>query len=275
MLQEKFLAIIDAVPPGITGVYYISDENDRLIYIGKSNDIRKRLYQHFSNTTRKSQRMQQRAHAVAYENMGNELMALLRESEKIKEHQPIFNRAQRRSIFLWGLYLEQDEHGYNALILRKLRKEEREITAFTSKAEGRERLFQITEKYQLCQKINGLYPTNQHCFQYSIRTCKGACIQKESTQTYNARVKAYVDENFLPPIDQTILLEGRDENEKGVVWIENGIYRGYGFCGKEVDTKREIHSIINPKSENRDTQRLIKGYLRKQHSPVQSFEIDQ
>jgi DNA polymerase III subunit epsilon len=38
------------------------------------------------------------------EETGSELIALLKESEEIKINKPIYNRAQRKSIFQYALY---------------------------------------------------------------------------------------------------------------------------------------------------------------------------
>ncbi|QDH80643.1 nucleotide excision repair endonuclease [Echinicola soli] len=269
MLSDNLKNILSNIPPAITGVYFFVDRSGRILYIGKSNDIRKRLHQHFHNTTSKALRMQNQVDQVKYENMGNELMALLRESELIKVHKPVFNRALRRSVFLWGLYLVDTAEGYMALQLKKINKDQRELMAFTAKSEGKEYLFRVTEQYQLCQKINGLYPSSGACFQYSLKTCKGACLGEEPTWVYNDRVRQFVQDISLPKEDRTILLEGRTAGERGVVLIENGVYRGYGYFKGELEKDVHLSTIIQPKTDDRDSQRLLRAYLRKQHSTAQ------
>lgn len=263
MLSEKLKQIIMSIPPAITGVYFFKDANGRIIYIGKSNDIRKRLYQHFTNTVGKAARMQSSVHTVSFENMGNELMALLRESELIKLHKPLYNRAQRRSIYLWGIYKEILPTGYGGLHLQKIDPERQELIAFTSKKEGREYLFRITEMYGLCQKINGLYPTTGACFQYALKTCQGACVGVEPPTSYNLRVWQYIKDVRLPEEDRTIVLEGREADEAGIVLIEKGIYRGYAFVKKKTLPKVAYGQVISRKEDNRDTHRLIKRFLQR------------
>jgi len=53
------------------------------------------------------------------------LVALLKESEEIKINKPIYNRAQRKSIFQWALYEVLDENGYLNLRLEKPTAEKR------------------------------------------------------------------------------------------------------------------------------------------------------
>ena len=154
-MLPKLLDIVETLPSK-TGIYYIHNENGDLIYIGKSKNIKKRVNQHFTGTNNKSKKIQRDVFAVTYEETGSELIALLKESEEIKVNKPIYNRAQRKSIFQYALYSFKDENGYLALRVEKADGRKKEITSFTSLQEGKNALFRITEKYQLCQKINGL-----------------------------------------------------------------------------------------------------------------------
>ncbi len=70
-----------------------------IIYIGKSNNIKKRINQHFTNTNPKSKKIQMQVAAVTYDATGSELVALLKESEEIKRNNPIYNRMLRRKVF--------------------------------------------------------------------------------------------------------------------------------------------------------------------------------
>ncbi|UCS95872.1 GIY-YIG nuclease family protein [Echinicola marina] len=262
MLTDRLQDLIKGVPENITGVYYLWNASNRIIYIGKSKNIRSRLYQHFSNTSQKAQRMQKQTVRVTIENLGNELIAVLKESEQIKRYQPIFNRAQRRSIFLWGIFEGKDLHGYHTLQLGKIAPSEQELIAFGNKSEAKEFLFRITDKYGLCQKINGLYPSKSSCFQYTLKICKGACIQKEDPLAYNKRVQQFLQDHFLPKEDKIIVLSGREANEKGIVLIENGIYKGYGFV-RDQPLGRDLKKYIQPKTDNKETQRLIRSFLKR------------
>ena len=100
-----------------------------------------------------------RLFAVIVEASGSELIALLKEGEEIKINKGIYNRAQRKSIFQYALYMHKNEAGYLALSVEKADGRKKEITSFTTLQEGRNALFKITEKHNLCQKINGLYIT--------------------------------------------------------------------------------------------------------------------
>lgn len=245
--------------PLCPGVYFFYGENNRLLYIGKSINIKKRVLQHFSGKDRKSDKIQRTTSQIKYEITGSELIALLHESDLIKTHQPIYNRAQRRTIFQYGLYLE-DYEGYKALHISKMRDNEEAITSFTSMMEAKNTLFKITEKYRLCQKINSLYKTNGSCFQYQIKECLGACVSKESPTTYNERVQDFLDSHSLQKHTQLLQLAGRTANEQALVYIENGIYKGFGFCPSETP-EFDFLKYIEPKTDHKDARRILIRYL--------------
>ena len=102
-MSPKLLDIVESLPSK-TGIYYIHNEKGEVIYIGKSKNIKKRINQHFTGTSSKSKKIQREVYAVTFEETGSELIALLKESEEIKINKPIYNRAQRRTIFQWALY---------------------------------------------------------------------------------------------------------------------------------------------------------------------------
>ncbi len=82
-ISPKLMDIVDGIPSK-TGIYYIHREDGTIIYIGKSNNIKKRVNQHFTGTSRKAKKIQNEVFAVTYEETGSELIALLKESEEIK-----------------------------------------------------------------------------------------------------------------------------------------------------------------------------------------------
>jgi DNA polymerase-3 subunit epsilon len=263
-MLPKLLDIVEALPSK-TGIYYIHNENGDLIYIGKSKNIKKRVNQHFTGTNSKSKKIQRDVYAVTYEETGSELIALLKESEEIKVNKPIYNRAQRKSIFQYALYSFKDEKGYLALRVEKADGRKKEITSFTSLQEGKNALFRITEKYHLCQKINGLYETKNACFQYKIKECNGACIGEESPEIYNEKVKEFLAENSFENQNMVIVDRGRTHNERSAVLIENGIYKGYCFyhLNYQINNIEILKNIIISMQHNRDTKTIIQSYLRK------------
>ena len=263
-LTPKLLDIVESLP-NRTGIYYIHNEKGDLIYIGKSKNIKKRVNQHFTGKTNKCKKIQLEVFAVTYEETGSELIALLKESEEIKINKPIYNRAQRKSIFQWALYEVLDENGYLNLRVQKADGRKKEITSFTSVQEGKNMLFKITEKHKLCQKLNGLYDTKNACFQYKIKECNGACLGQESPDEYNARVEEFINEMKFKNNNMIVIDRGRKIEERSAVLIENGIYKGYCFydLNYQITNVEVLKNILITMQNNRDTRTIIQSYLRK------------
>ena len=263
-LSPKLLDIVESLP-NKTGIYYIHNEKGDLIYIGKSKNIKKRVNQHFTGKNNKSKKIQAQVFTVTYEETGSELVALLKESEEIKINKPIYNRAQRKSIFQWALYEVLDDKGYLNLKLQKADSRKKEITSYTTLQEGKNSLFRITEKYNLCQKLNGLYETQNGCFQHKINECNGACLSKETPEVYNERVEEFLNEMSFNNQNRIIVDRGRKINERSAVLIENGIYKGYCFfdLNYQITNMEVFKTILIPMQNNRDTRTIIQGYLRK------------
>jgi DNA polymerase-3 subunit epsilon len=263
-MSPKLLDIVENLP-NKTGIYYIHNEKGDLIYIGKSKNIKKRVNQHFTATSRKSKKIQLEVFAVTYEETGNELIALLKESEEIKINKPVYNRSQKKTIFPFALYAEKNKAGYLALTVQKADGRKKEITAFSTLLEGKDRLHKITLEHQFCQKVNGLYDTKKECFQYDIKQCFGACIGKESPEAYNIRVTHFLENNQLQNQNMVIIDKGRNVNERSAVLIENGVYKGYCFydLNHQINNIEILKNIIIPMENNRDSRNIIQSYIKK------------
>ncbi len=251
--------------PEEPGVYYFWDDKHDLIYIGKSIDIRSRIFQHLHNqTTRKAMEMRDRIADITWELTGNELIALLLESDEIKKHKPIYNRQQRRSIFNYGLFSSEDANGYINLAISNTNETDAPLTTFTSKREGRDLLSQWIESYQLCHKLSGLYDSAGACFHRGIGECLGACTGEESPESYNQRVRNFMQRFEYEHQDFLIVDKGKSKGQIGVVCIEKGQYRGFGYTDAEHENNSEIlRDAIRNYPDNRDIHALIRLYLRK------------
>jgi len=263
-IAPKLMDIVESLPSK-TGIYYIHREDGSLIFIGKSRNIKKRVNQHFTGITKSAKKIQNEVYAVTYEETGSELIALLKESEEIKIHRPIYNRMSPKSNFNWAIYAEKDANGYLNLKLQKADGRKKEIKSYTSMQEGKDALYRITSHYQLCQKLTGLYQTNTHCFQHTINECDGACIGKISALEYNERVHSFIEKNIFENKTLAILDKGRTVTERSVILVENGIYKGYAFydLNYQINTIDILRNIIIPMQSNRDTRNSIQAYLRK------------
>lgn len=263
-LEPKLLDMIEQTP-SVTGVYYMHKADGTIIYIGKSKNIKQRLNQHFTSDNSKSKKIQLEVTAVTYEETGSDLIAQLKESEEIKRNKPVHNRALRKTLFNYQLSSFNDESGYTQLRVEKTNSKNEPIITFTNYQQAKSAVFKITEKHSLCQKHTGLYKSSGSCFLHSIKECYGACIGEEIPEEYNARVAAFITNNSYQNKNMLIIDQGREVDERSVILIENGQYKGFGFFNLnfQINNPEILKSIITPMQDNRDAQHIIQSYLRR------------
>ena len=261
---ENFdIKLIEKLPEA-TGIYYLYNQDGEIIYIGKSNNIRKRVLTHFANKgTRKAIEMRNAIRDVSFELTGSELIALLYESEEIKKHVPMYNRALRNAHFHYGVFQSMNEDGYITFKTGKINKDRDPVITAHSPDEAKEILESKITKYRLCRKLCGLVDLDYACFHFSINQCNGACIGRENPEAYNKRVKKAIESLQYRHRNFLIVGSGRNEEERSVVSVENGKYLGFGFFNPDfVDSSAEtLKEVISSKQDNRDVHRIIRRHL--------------
>lgn len=250
--------------PDDAGVYYFYNDNQDLIYIGKSNNIQNRVLSHLRNEkSPRAMEMKEKIADIHVERTGSELVALLLESDEIKKHKPLYNKAQRRNMYNTGLYSYMDRRGYVQLIIDDNKKEHSPLISFTSKTEARRYLHKIVEEYELCQKLCGIYKTDGACFQHGLGLCKGACVNIEKPEEYNSRISKLIKKFEFDSNNFLIIDMGRTNNEKSVIKVENGKYIGFGFFEEEyISGITEISECVKQYADTRDAQQIIRTYTR-------------
>ena len=263
-MEPKLTEIISNLP-SVTGVYYIHKADGEIVYIGKSKNIKSRINQHFTGQTTKSKKIQLEVATVSYDETGSELVALLKESEEIKRNKPKFNRALRRTVFTHGLFSFKDPEGYINLKVERIKGNQKPITTFSNNDSGKSFMNKIVENNQLCQKLCGLYKTENSCFGYDIKTCAGACISKESSEIYNKRVLSLIESNKFKGQNMILIDYGREVDERSAVLIENGVFKGYAYFNLnfQVNSSEVLKSILTPMEHNKDAQHIIQSFMRR------------
>ncbi|UMB61304.1 GIY-YIG nuclease family protein [Lutibacter sp. A80] len=247
-----------------TGVYYFKNAKNEIIYVGKANNIKQRVISHFYDKAKKEVTMCLEIANITFKETGNELVALLLESAEIKKIYPKFNRAQRRSQEVIGLFSYEDRNGVLHLAYNRLKLITNPLMKFHNLTECRLFLEKLCETYQLCPKYCHLQTNVTTCFHYQIKQCKGICKDEETAKSYNKRVlKAiesikYKSENFV------IKEAGRTKNETAYILVLNGIYKGFGYA-KATEQPKNVNDyikIITSQKDNNDVKRILNSYLK-------------
>ncbi len=263
-IAPKLMDLAASTPSAI-GVYYMHNKDGEVIYIGRNKNIKKRIIQHFTSDNKKSIKLRKETASISFEETGNDLIAQLKERDEIKINKPKYNRGYKPILFNYQLTKYIDTNGYINLQIEKADKRKKAIMTFANLQQSKTAAIRITAEYTLCQKLNGLYPTESSCFLYKINECNGACIQKESAELYNERVNQFIEKTSLEHKSIYILDRGRDMDERSVVIIEKGEFKGYGFynLNHQLNNPEILHTLITPMEHNRDGQHIIQSYLRR------------
>lgn len=192
-------ALLEDLPES-PGVYLFYGENDVLLYVGKSVNLRQRVFSHFAADTREYKAMQltQQVRRVEWRETVGELGALLLESRLVKEGAPAHNRRLRRAAELCAWRLDEVAPGDFRPML---------VTAddpdfgrggelfgpFSSRRQATLALRKIADAHQLCPVVLGLEKParpDSPCFAFQVHKCRGACAGKETAGLHSARLMA-------------------------------------------------------------------------------------
>lgn len=246
--------------PEKTGVYYFHDTNGKIIYVGKAINIRNRIYSHFTGKSARLSFINSIAN-ITYTICGNELIALLLESDEIKRIYPRYNQAQKKERGQYVLTDYTDRKGIHHVMFTKNHRNISPLQTFRSFDAAREWMFRLIEDYELCPKYCGIQTSHGACFDYHIKKCRGVCAGAEDVSAYNERVESALQSVKASLETRVIIDEGRTWNEKSVVLIQDGIYRGFGYfnTAENISTVEEAQKVIQPFRHTADVQRILQS----------------
>lgn len=239
--------------PECPGVYFFYNKNKELIYVGKSKNIKQRVWDHMGIDlkSRKEILFKNEIKTVDFEKTGTELIALLYESYCIKKYKPRYNYRGRKRYYPYGIYLSKDKEGYLFLDFRsKHNQKEEPIIEMGSKASGESFIENFYAKHSLNQ--NHLTHANPQ-------------IKKLKQELYNLKFNETLKAYNYPDPNLLIISKGRHEDESSFILIKNGDYRGFGFLNKnfEFKTTKDLIFFLNDETETKDSKAILLSYLRK------------
>ena len=263
-VQSKYLKIIEELPDS-SGVYYLHNAAGDIIYIGKSNNIQKRVRNHLTGRTIKALKIQKNIHNVNFETTGSELIALLKEQHEIKKNQPRINKDGRYRLYPMGIRIDK-ETIYHQLVLEQVRKERKYIVVFKNGRVAKHILNQWITENKLCYNYCSIEESDGPCFAYKNDQCKGACIKEENPQEYNLRVAQLTHKSDYPHNHFLLIGEGRKNGESSFIYIQDQVYRGYGFfeLNYQIKTHEKILSRITSMDDNSDCRALILSFIKRE-----------
>ena len=184
--------------PNKPGVYQYYDKDDKLLYIGKAKNLKKRVSSYFTkqHDSGKTRVLVKKIVTIKHIVVDTETDALLLENNLIKKYQPRYN------------ILLKDDKTYPWICIKK----ERYPRVFSTRRmikDGSEYFGPYTSKktvHTLLDLINGLYPLRncnydlsdkniksgkyKVCLEYHLANCLGACEGKQTEESYLESIAA-------------------------------------------------------------------------------------
>ena len=258
--KEEF----DQLPP-LAGVYYFHNAHGNVIYVGKAINIKKRIAGHFAGDAREWSRSKIRneIHHISYELTGNELIALILESQEIRRLWPKYNQAQKFRVEEWGVFNYEDRNGFLRFSVNTITRGSRPLVRFSSKGSAWNFVWEKVRAFHLCPKLSGLQLSKGLCFEYQTGECQGACMGVESNKEYNERVTKAIESFHEEGETVAIIGKGRNIEEQSLVLVEKGAYWGFGFFDKQnsISDFESAKTFVKRSVETPTVQSLINGYV--------------
>jgi excinuclease UvrABC nuclease subunit len=213
VLDRSLLADIPRLP----GVYMMRDAHGGIIYVGKAKNLRERVSSYYSQPlgyTRKMDGLLESIARIDVEVTGNELDALMLESQLIRRYQPRYNTALRSHEHYPFIRVDM-ANPWPRVTLAKARKDDgaRYFGPFRSASSARKTVDLINRIIPLRTCTRSFRDARSYgspCLELDLGRCLGPCVGKADRDTYMALAR-----------DVVTFLDGRDEALYQVLW--NGL----------------------------------------------------
>jgi DNA polymerase-3 subunit epsilon len=188
--------------PHAPGVYLFRDAHERVLYVGTSKDLRKRVRSYFtaSETRSRMGQMVALAHRVEGIVCSTPLEANIRELRLIAEHKPRFNRRSRHPDRVHWVRLTS-ESWPRLSIVRHVSDDSAVIGPFSSKQAAERAVAAVQHAFPLrqCSSRMPRLPVLSPCALAELGRCLSPCDQSVTHDDYQAIVSAVRDTFVASP----------------------------------------------------------------------------
>lgn len=161
--------------PNTPGVYYFYNETGRLLYIGKSINIKTRVLSHFYSDHRNSvdHHLSHQLAEIDYTETPTDFGAQVLEAQEVKQKMPSLNRRLKKSAGLYQ-YQIQTEKEYKTVSVVSAESKPKSNTErfglFRSRKQAQNRLQKMADDHFLCQRLTGLEKGKTgSCFAFQLK----------------------------------------------------------------------------------------------------------
>ena len=187
--------------PEVAGVYQYYDKQERIIYIGKAKNLRKRVNSYFTKThdNRKTALLVKNIVRVEHIVVPSEMDALLLENNLIKKYKPRYNILLKDDKTYPWICIKKEPFPRVFFTRKVIRDGSDYFGPFTSVKTIRSLLDLIRNLYPL--RTCNYYLSKEKieakkykvCLEYHLGNCLAPCVGKVAAETYNANIAAIRD----------------------------------------------------------------------------------
>lgn len=174
--------------PANPGCYLFKNSSNRIIYVGKAKNLRKRVKSYFQKNELdpKTEAMVHKIDSVDFIVTDNELEALILENNLIKKHSPRYN-IDLKDAKRYAYIKLTDEDFPRVLIARRKEGGGRYFGPFVSAAARDYILSALRKSFQIrtCKRM-----ANKSCLRHQIALCQAPCTGNISIAEYSERIRS-------------------------------------------------------------------------------------
>lgn len=271
--------VFDDIPEG-PGVYLFHGDNDVVLYVGKSINLRARVMSHFSGDHRvnKDMKIAREVKRIDWIETAGELGALIEESRLVKQLAPVYNRQLRRTSELCAWHWSVEHSGAAPRLVTARDLDPSQLGdlygLFRTRSAALEALREIANAHGLCHALLGLEKRKGPCFSHQIGRCRGACAGKESREAHAlrfAQALAALRMRTWPYRGRIGVREGMSGGRRSA-WI---VLDRWCYLGT-VRSEEELHELTASRTApafDLDTYRILTRFLAKPHRDCRIIEL--
>lgn len=239
-----------SIAPNLPGCYLWKDKTGKVLYIGKSIQIKQRLKSYLNPDNYKHFLLLHQAYDVEWiiTNNGNE--ALILEDNLIKEYQPPFNVRLKDDKRYPFLCISLNEDYPRIFITRKYKKDGNRYFGPYTDAKFARQLLDLIHKTFPIRKVNQELPLKQPkrpCMNFFIKRCLAPCQGNVDKEEYRKIVQEII--LFLEgrkELLEEIIIRRMNEYSKQMEYEKAAIYRDILLKLKQYNEKQDVIKPGNP-----------------------------
>jgi DNA polymerase-3 subunit epsilon len=199
--------------PHAPGVYLFKDERGRVLYVGTSKDLRKRVRSYFTASETRSRMGEMVGLAATVQGIecATPLEAEVRELRLIGEHKPPYNRRSRYPEKVTFLKLTREPWPRLSIVKKVLDDDADYLGPFSSRASAESCLVALHEVFPIrqCTDRLGASPRRTACVLAEMARCLAPCDGSVDLMTYAAVVRQLQDAVLRAPDDVVELINDK------------------------------------------------------------------